>query len=218
MPRDMAIASESGAAVSIADAPQTESLTVCGSLRDDAPNSAGWLVASLTPEWVGAAPRAVRELRHHADLFQLFHPQVRILVAQSNREPVRRLVPAFPGYLFVLPVRRPQDWHILRRMPGILGVLNIAGAVGTPYHMPPQLMGRLLSRSKAGIIEDISVPAVPPKLPPLDPGTRCRITGGYMDGMVGTVDRSKQHHVRVMVDGLGMAAVIRRDWVEELTQ
>lgn len=195
--------------------PQAASLTVCGSLQDGL-DADGWLIAALTTEWVGAAPRACREIScHHSDI-QFFLPQVRILVHQPHRPPVRRLVPAFPGYLFVLPPAL-VEWHRLRSVRGIQSVLNVAGTPGRPYVMPAFTMHRLLSRaSKLGVLEDISEPEAPRALPPLDPGTRCTVTSGPLEGQCGVVDWCRPYSVRVQLGGMGIPAILRRDQIEAL--
>jgi transcription antitermination factor NusG len=196
-------------AVTLASAPQTPSLPVCGSLPAE-----GWLVVGLTSEWVGTEPRACREIRRTAHEFQVFLPRVRILVAQPHQPPARRTIPAFPGYLFVLPPA-PRAWHRLRSMPGVASVLNVAGRPGTPYRMPPALMDRLMARaSKLGVLEDASVPEAPPRMPLLDAGTRCRVIAGCLEGQAGAVDQCKPYAVRLLLAGLGIPVWIRRDQVE----
>lgn len=190
--------------------PRTSSLAVCG--RMEAP---GWLVVALVSEWCGAEPPAAGELRR-ADV-QVFAPLVRIRVLQPGRPNGNlRLVPAFPGYLFALPPR-PEDWHRIKRTRGVAGVLHMAGNPGRPAEVPPALMGRLLARaSKLGVLEDVSVPDVPAGAapPPLDQGTRCVVTAGLFEGRAGVVERCKGWTVRLVLDGVGIPAVMRRDQVE----
>lgn len=111
---------------------------------------AAWHIVAVDHPYEQAAAAGMRALPD----FQALVPLVRVLIPQSNRPAIRKLMVAFPGY--VLALWAPgAPWHKLREIDHVAGVLHQVGERERPAEVDPVFMFRLLAAlSPQGVLED----------------------------------------------------------------
>ena len=108
--------------------------------------------------------------------FAVVCPRMLRTVRRSRRL-VDRLVPLFPGYVFVALDGGPQAWRPINSTRGVRALLSAAG--GRPSTLPAGFVEEVLARSSAdGVV-------APPAN--LAPGQRVRVRSGAFAELVGQV-------------------------------
>ena len=131
-------------------------------------------------------------MRLTAQGYQIFCPRLRKTVRHA-RKSESKLVPLFPGYLFLrLDIARDR-W---RAVNGTRGVIRLLAQGDTPQTVP------------AGIVEELQAHVdrhgALVWTPPLSAGQRVRITEGPFEDFVGTLQRlDGTDRVLVLLDLLG---------------
>jgi transcription antitermination factor NusG len=125
--------------------------------------------------------------------YELYAPRVRTARERGGH----RVVPLFPGYLFLLATAR--GWWRARWAPGVVRL--VLGGGEEPATVSDAVIDELQSRERGGLI------VLPPPLRPGDKfrqGDRVKITDGVLRGLVGLVEGMRPHErVGVLLELLG---------------
>lgn len=172
----------------------------CGRMED--PSAPRWLVVAHTWGDRSLAITSLRDARRHDGSKidpQVYSPNIRVLVPQSNRPAVRQIMPAWAGYLLCMVPA--DDWHHLTRCRGVAEVLARVGDRQSPAWLPDEAVGRFLAMtSPQGVIEEWSAPE---RLPVLPVGAEVAITRGPMAGHVARVMLSSEERVALLLQLMG---------------
>ena len=124
--------------------------------------------------------------------YSVFCPRLRKTVSHARRK-VQKLVPLFPGYLFVKLDVSQQRW---RPIDGTIGVTHIVKTAGRPARVDPGFVAPLLeSADAAGVISFDQA---------LKPGDAVRAIGGPLNDQLGVLCRMKDtDRVVVLMSMLG---------------
>lgn len=150
-------------------------------------NATRWYVVHTQPS---SEDRA--SIRLAAQGYHVFYPRLRKTVRHA-RKSESKLVPFFPGYLFLrLDISRDR-WRAIN---GTRGVIRLLAQGDVPQTVPAGIVEELQSHADR---QDALV-----WTPPLNVGQRVRITEGPLEDFVGTLQRlDGADRVLVLLDLLG---------------
>ena len=131
--------------------------------------------------------------------FEAFYPRLRVVPVNPRS---RRLVPYFPGYLFVHICNRKDAFLPILKTPGVVKFLS--SRPGPPDPVPDSQIASLKNLVAAG--KDIE------PYPYLQEGRRVRIKWGPLTGVEGIlVEKRGQHMLVLSIDILQQGASVRID-------
>ena len=152
-----------------------------------------WAVAQVRPYLLQVPPDDDTETRAEAVFsaigFDTYLPKVRTR---------RRVVPLFPGYIFIRVV---DHWHAISRASGVIRLLMTAEE--KPAKLPDRIVDGLRDCERKGLVwlkKDLVV------------GSRVRITAGPFAGHLGLYDgQGPRERERVLLELLGQSVPIQLD-------
>jgi len=133
--------------------------------------------------------------------FTSFCPQFRKMRRHARRVDYR-MMPVFPGYLFVRFDRERDGWFAIN---GTLGVKRLVGAsISRPQPMPASAMQALLDRCSGDVISGLFTE--------LESGQSVRLISGPFATVLAQVEQlDERGRVRVLLDILGGKMSVRVD-------
>jgi len=159
-----------------------------------------WFVIRTKPNSESLASTTFKRDGH-----DLFFPKV--FTPKTGRADVR-LVPLFPGYLFIRSVESRLGWPEIRNLPGILGWVRIGDEVPS---IPDSVINDLKRKVEA-------MNASGGLWKRYQPGDRVTIKSGKLEGLGQVLEepKSPQARIRVLMEFLGRRIVAKVPWEDIL--
>lgn len=155
----------------------------------DQPHRQHWFLAQLKPN---CAQIALRHLERQG--FECFLPLERSTKRRGSRF-ASRLLPYFPGYMFVAFHNHSAPWRAIRSTQGVARLVSFGAE---PTQVPNHIIEELVQNcDEDGCVRNCASLAA---------GDRVRIASGPFGSFIGQVDRiGREERVWVLLDIMGKA-------------